>query len=214
MIVKNTDLDQAQTVYVIDDDASIRSSLKWLLESVQIRVEVFEAGHAFLEACSGDLSGCLVLDVRMPGMSGLQLMKRLHHTGIQTPIIFLSAHGDLPMAVQALKDGAFDFLEKPCNNQGILDCVQRALEKDTLRRTRLNVDSDLMKRLASLTAREEKVMELVIAGRSNKEIGRELNISFKTVEAHRGRLMTKMGVGSLVDLVRIMTTYYANQGNR
>lgn len=201
--------DQKQTVFVIDDEATIRNSLKWLLESVQIPVEIFDSAHAFLAAHADDLSGCLILDVRMPGMSGLELMKRLHRTGMRTPIIFLSAHGDVPMAVQALKDGAFDFIEKPYNNQRLLDCVQHALERDALNRAHRNADEGVSDRLKSLTPREQQIITLVVAGKSNKEIGRQLDISHKTIEAHRGRLMSKMGVNNLVDLVRLMSTHYA-----
>lgn len=200
---------QTQTVFVVDDEASVRDSLKWLLESVRIPVQTFESGHAFLAAHTVDRSGCLVLDVRMPGMSGLELMKRLHNAGMRAPIIFLSAHGDVPMAVQTLKDGAFDFLEKPYNNQRFLDCIQCALEHDALNRMHRNVDANLLERLKSLTPREQETIDLVVSGKSSKEIGNLLGISHKTVEAHRGRLMAKMGVGSLVDLVRVMTAHYA-----
>jgi two-component system response regulator TtrR len=203
---------QQQTVFVVDDEVSVRNSLKWLLESVQIPVQTFESGHAFLAAHTDDRHGCIVLDVRMPGMSGLELMKRLHNTGIRTPIIFLSAHGDVPMAVQALKDGAFNFLEKPYNNQRFLDCVQSALEHDALNRLQRNTDENLLDRLKNLTAREQEIINLVVAGKSNKEIAKLLGISYKTVEAHRGRLMTKMGVRCLVDLVRVMTAYYTAHG--
>jgi len=202
-----------QTVFVVDDEVSVRNSLKWLLESVQIPVQTFESGHAFLAAHTDERYGCVVLDVRMPGMSGLELMKRLHNMGLRTPIIFLSAHGDVPMAVQALKDGAFDFLEKPYNNQRFLDCVQSALEHDALNRLNRNADEELLGRLKNLTVREQEIINLVVAGKSNKDIGKLLNISHKTVEAHRGRLMAKMGVNNLVDLVRVMTTHYAANGN-
>jgi FixJ family two-component response regulator len=204
---------QKQTVFVVDDEVSVRSSLKWLLESVQIPVQTFESGHDFLAAHTDDRHGCIVLDVRMPGMSGLELMKRLHNMGLRAPIIFLSAHGDVPMAVQALKDGAFDFLEKPYNNQRFLDCVQSALERDALNRLNRNADEELLERLKNLTVREQEIINLVVAGKSNKEIGKLLSISHKTVEAHRGRLMAKMGVNNLVDLVRVMTTHYAANGN-
>lgn len=204
---------QQPTVFVVDDEASIRNSLKWLLESVRVPVQTFESGHDFLAAHTDDRRGCIVLDVRMPGMSGLEIMKRLHNRGVRTPIIFLSAHGDVPMAVQALKDGAFDFLEKPYNNQRFLDCVQSALEHDTLNRLHQNADEDLLERLKNLTAREREIINLVVAGKSNKETAQSLGISHKTVEAHRGRLMTKMGASSLVDLVRIMTTHYATQSD-
>lgn len=204
---------KGQTVFVVDDEASVRNSLKWLLESVQIPVETFESGQSFLSAHTDERRGCIVLDVRMPGISGLELMKRLRGMGVRTPIIFLSAHGDVPMAVQALKDGAFDFLEKPYNNQKFLDCVQGALEHDALNRVRQNADNDLLARLDNLTTREKEIIDLVIAGKSNKEIANILGISPKTVEAHRGRLMTKIGVTNVVDLVRIMTAHYAAQGN-
>lgn len=204
---------RGQTVFVVDDEVSVRNSLRWLLESVQIPVETFESGHAFLAACTDDLRGCVVLDVRMPGMSGIELMKRLRAMDMRAPIIFLSAHGEVPMAVQALKDGAFDFLEKPYNNQKFLDCVQRALEHDALSRVHRNADEDLLARLRNLTPREQEIIDMIVAGRSNKGIAKSLGISHKTVEAHRSRLMTKMGVTNVVDLVRLMTAHYAARGN-
>lgn len=203
---------QKPTVFVVDDEVSIRNSLKWLLESVRIPVETFESAHAFIAAYTGSMCGCVVLDIRMPGMSGLELMKRLRNLGMRTPIIFLSAHGDVPMAVQALKDGAFDFLEKPYNNQKFLDCVQSALEHDALNRIHRTADNDFFDRLKNLTPREHEIVGQIVAGKSNKETAKLLGISHKTVEAHRSRLMTKMGVTSLVDLVRQMTAHYAAYG--
>lgn len=199
---------QGQTVFVVDDEMTVRNSLKWLLESVKIPVETFESGQSFLIAYHEEMRGCLVLDIRMPQLSGLELMKRLRSQDIQMPIIFLSAHGDIPMAVQALKDGAFDFLEKPYNNQKFLDCVQNALEYESVNQVRKNADDDLTTRLENLTPRERDIINLVVSGKSNKEIAKTLNISHKTVEAHRGRLMLKMGVNNVIDLVRLMTTHY------
>lgn len=203
---------QGQTVFVVDDEESVRSSLRWLLESVQIAVETFDSGRAFLDFYSDDLRGCVVLDVRMPGISGLELMKRLQSMGMRTPVIFLSAHGDIPMAVQALKDGAFNFLEKPYNNQKFLDCVQSALEYDALNRVHRNADNDVLARLNQLTPREHEIIKFIVSGKSNKEIARLLCISHKTVEAHRGRLMAKMGANNVVDLVRLITPYFSPQG--
>lgn len=200
-----------QTVYVVDDEVSVRDSIKWLLDSVKMPVETFDSAHAFLSINTDHLRGCIVLDVRMPNMSGLELMKRIQALGLRIPIVFLSAHADVPMAVQALKDGAFDFLEKPYNNQRFLDCIQSALEHDLLTQAHRHADDDLLARLKGLTVREREIIDLVIAGKSNKEMARLLNISHKTVEAHRGRLMTKMGVTNVVDLVRLMATHYATQ---
>lgn len=198
-----------QTVVVVDDEASVRDSLKWLIESIGIPVQTFESGAAFLATCSDSRRACVVLDVRMPGMSGLEVMRRLHGRGRRTPVIFLSGHGDVSMAVRALKEGAFDFLEKPPNSQRFLDCIQSALELDALRRAKQNAEDAFFERLNTLTARELEIIGLVVAGMSNKDAGRLLGISYKTVEAHRSRLMQKMGVGCLADLVRLMTAHHA-----
>ena len=204
-------MDKNQTVFVVDDDVSIRNSVKWLLDSVRIPALTFDSAAAFLTAYSLKMDGCVILDVRMPGMSGTELMKRFHQLGGRIPIIFLSAHGDIPMAVQALKDGAFDFIEKPYKNQQLLDCVQRALELNAQNKKRRSADETLQHHLDGLTQRERQILDLVVAGKTNKEIGQHLCISYKTVESHRSRLMMKMSASNLAELIRTVTAYRAGQ---
>lgn len=190
-----------QVVFIVDDDEAMRDSLAWLLESNALRVKVFASGEAFLAAWHAGMAGCLVLDVRMPGMSGLELHERLQGLQSSLPIIFVTGHGDVPMAVSALKKGAADFIEKPFNNQDILRLVEQCLAVDreqfSQRRRRAEIDE----RLASLTPREREVLDLMAAGRLNKQIADDLGISIKTVEVHRARVMDKMAVRSLAELV-------------
>jgi FixJ family two-component response regulator len=193
-----------QTVYVVDDDESVRGSLRWLLESIRLRVETFDSAESFLKAFNPANAGCLVLDVRMPGMSGPELMDRLNKAGATIPIIFLSAHGDVPLAVRAMKGGAIDFLQKPYNNQQFLERVHQALDHDAKLRAERSRVGDYATRVSALTPRERQILDKVVAGLSNKLIARELNISYKTVEAHRGRLMRKMGVGSFAELLQVV----------
>jgi FixJ family two-component response regulator len=193
-----------QTVFVIDDDKSVRDSIQWLLESIGLRVETFESAESFLRQWSPGRPGCLVLDVRMPGMSGPELMDKLGAPTPSLPIIFLSAHGDVPLAVRAMKGGAVDFLQKPYNNQTFLERVRQALEQDAQASRKRSQQSGLSARLAALTGRERQVLKGVVAGHSNKEIARELDISYKTVEVHRGRLMQKMEVHSIVELLQLV----------
>lgn len=193
-----------QTVFVVDDDKSVRDSIQWLLESIGLRVETFESAESFLGRYSPARPGCLVLDVRMPGLSGPELMDKLGAPKPFLPIIFLSAHGDVPLAVRAMKGGAVDFLQKPYNNQTFLERVRQALEQDAqARRKRLQQDG-VSARLAALTDRERQVLKGVVAGHSNKEIARELDISYKTVEVHRGRLMQKMDAHSIAELLQLV----------
>lgn len=197
-------LDPAQTVYVVDDEASVRESLRWLLESIRLRVQTFDSAEAFLEAVTPEACGCLVLDVRLRGMSGPELMDTLRERRMRLPILFLSAHGDVPLAVRAMKGGAIDFLQKPYNNQQFLDRVYQALQQDLHGRSERRRAVDLRARLEALTTREREILDQVVAGRSNKEVGRNLGISYKTVEAHRGRLMRKMGAASFAELLQMM----------
>lgn len=192
------------TVFVVDDENSVRESIRWLLESIRLKVETFDSAESFLRSYSPDRGGCVVLDVRMPGMSGPELMDRLSAMGSSLPIIFLSAHGDVPMAVRAMKGGAVDFLQKPYNNQTFLERIRQALQQDAQRRVRRQQRDDVDARLSALTERERQVLNGVIAGRSNKEIARELDISFKTVEAHRSRLMQKMEAKSFAELMQLV----------
>jgi FixJ family two-component response regulator len=196
--------DDGETVFIIDDEEPVRRSLRYLLEAVKLKVEDFDSAEAFLAAKTTAASGCIVLDVRMPGISGPELMDRLNRGGPSMPIIFLSAHGDVPLAVRAMRGGAIDFLQKPPNSQVFLDCVRRALEHSRRTREERTEAASVEQRLATLTAREREVLEGLIAGRSNKLIARELEISYKTVEAHRGRLMRKMSASSYAELVNMI----------
>lgn len=196
----------SQTVFIVDDEESVRSSLRWLLESIHLKVATFESAEAFLKTYSTSQAGCLVLDVRMPGMSGPELMDRLNADGINIPMIFLSAHGDVPLAVRAMKGGAIDFLQKPYNNQTFLERVRQALSRDAGSRQQQKYSEDVSARLAALTLREREVLALIVEGQSNKLIARQLDISHKTVEAHRGRLMRKMGANSFAELLHLMLT--------
>ncbi len=193
----------APTVFVVDDDAAVRQSFEWLVGSVGLRTETFESAQAFLKAYDPDRPGCLVLDVRMPGMSGLELQERLLAEGITLPIIVVSGYGDVPTAVRVMKQGAVDFVEKPFSDQAMLDRIQASIEFDLQTREADAKRAGARNNLANLTRRETEVMESVIAGRSNKEIARALAISPKTVEVHRANVMKKMRADSLADLVRL-----------
>jgi two-component system response regulator FixJ len=191
------------TVFVVDDDAAVRKSLRWLLESVSLPVETFATGQEFLDAFDPDRPGCLVVDVRLPEMSGLELQERLAARGATLPAIVITAHGDVPMAVRAMKGGAIDFLEKPFSDQLLLDRVQQALRLDSQVRQQRERQGQVVARLNLLTPREREVLERVVQGKSNKVMAAELDISTKTVEAVRARLMRKMQADSVADLVRM-----------
>jgi FixJ family two-component response regulator len=191
-----------QCVFIIDDDEAMRDSLAWLLESNGMNVRSFESGEVFLDAYSEDMAGCLVLDVRMPGMSGLELHEKLQGLRSTLPIIFVTGHGDVPMAVSALKKGAADFIEKPFNDKEILRLVEQCLAADREQFGRRRRRAEIQRRMTSLTLREREVMELIAAGRLNKQVADDLGISIKTVEVHRGRVMDKMEVRSLAELVQ------------
>ena len=190
-------------VFVVDDDQALRDSLSWLLESVRLPARTFTSAHEFLQFYDRSQPGCLVLDVRMPGMSGLELLDRLVADDAPIPVILLTAHADVPMAVRALKTGAVDFLTKPFNSQELLDRIQVALENDRRgRRNRAQIAGFTL-RFDTLTPREREVMTLVVGGCSNKEIAAQLGVSAKTVEAHRNKVMEKTQAGSVADLVRM-----------
>ena len=199
--------EEEPTVFVVDDESSVRSSLQWLLESIRLKVETFESAEAFLAKILTDRPGCLVLDVRMPGLTGPELMDRLHEKHFGMPIIFLSGHGDVPLAVHTMKGGAFDFLQKPYNNQQFLERVRNALELDLKNRSMRRQQGDTGTRIDGLSGREREILDLVIEGQSNKVIGRALGISYKTVEAHRARLMRKMGVASFAELMQVVLAF-------
>jgi two-component system, LuxR family, response regulator FixJ len=191
------------TVFVVDDEPIIRTSLQRLFQSVSLKVEVFATASEFLQAYQKGSPGCVVLDVRMPGISGLDLQDRMAERGIDIPIIFITAYGDVPMAVRALKAGAVDFLQKPYNNQTLLDCVQDAIERDAKARSEQVRHTELDALFAELTPREREVMDLVVSGKANREIATELGLSAKTIEVHRAHVMHKLRVDSLADLVRL-----------
>lgn len=193
---------EAAIIHIVDDDEAFRDSLLWLLESHDYRVVGHDSAEAFLEGFGSDGTGCLVLDIRMPGMSGLELFEELCARGSDWPVIFITGHGDVPMAVQAVKRGAHDFLEKPFNQQSLLDAVESALAASRSRRASEAARVAIEDRLASLTSREREVLDKVIEGKMNKVIADELGISIKTVEAHRGKMMDKMGARSIADLVQ------------
>ena len=192
----------AQQVYVVDDDASARESLCWLLETEGIPARPFDSAEAFLAAYSSDWQGCITVDIRMPGQSGLQLQEALNAWHNRMPVIVLTGHADVPIAIRAMKQGAFDFLEKPYADDELLDCVRRALElgREIDRAERETVIA--AKAIEQLTEREREVMCLVVDGHTNKAVAAELGISEKTVEVHRARVMEKTGARSLSELVR------------
>ncbi len=193
-----------QTVFVVDDDGPVRDSLDALIRSIGIEVEAFASAEAFLEAFDPSRAGCLVLDVRMPGIGGLELQKRLRAMNARLPIIFITGHGDIPMAVQALREGAMDFLEKPFRHQELLEQVQQALAQDQKTRQALQRRDLVMASLEKLTPRETEVMEKIVEGKQTKIIARELGISQKTAEIHRARVMEKTEARSAAHLVRMV----------
>ena len=190
-------------VFVIDDDESVRTSLKSLFESIGLHVQLFASADAFLRSERPNVACCLVLDVRLPGLSGIEFQSELAKAGIDIPIIFLTGHGDIPMTVQAMKAGAIEFLTKPCRDQELLDAVRLAIERHRARRKDGQHRSILRDKFASLSPREKEVVALVTAGLLNKQIAAELKISEVTVKMHRGNIMRKMQARSLADLVRM-----------
>lgn len=191
-------------VFVVDDDPAIRKSLRWLIESINIKVMAFNSGGEFLESYDPCMPGCVVLDVRMPGMNGLDLLDKLRERGIEIPAIMMTAFGDVPMAVRAMKAGAVDFFEKPVSDQVLLDQIQRAIAKDLENRAGRADHLRIAQRKERLTKRETEVMRLVVDGLSSKQIAGELGISFKTIEAHRAKIMRKMEARSVPELIRMI----------
>jgi len=198
-------------VFIVDDDAAVRDSLRWLMDSVGLRVEEFASGETFLEHITPLHPGCVVLDLRMPGLGGFEVYQRLREREIDLPVIIISGHGDVPIAVRALKSGVADFIEKPFSDQELLDCVQQALRRDLDNRVQQLKREELMARYLTLTPRELDVLRLVVDGSANKEVSAILGISLKTVETHRARVMDKMAAGSVSELVR-MTLIIESKG--
>jgi len=191
------------TIFVVDDDQAMRQSLTWLIESVGMAVETFDSANAFLGSYYPGRAGCLLLDVRMPGMSGLDLQGYLNQHEIYIPVIIITGHGDVHMAVSALKAGAVDFIEKPFDDEALLESVQKALTLDQHQRSVQAERAEIAARLSLLTPREHEVMDMVTDGQSNKWIAKQLGVSAKTVEAHRAKVMEKMSADSLAELVRM-----------
>jgi FixJ family two-component response regulator len=191
------------TVFIIDDDRGMRQAIHDLVESVGLRAESFATGEEFLGTRQIGRPSCLVLDVRLPQMSGLDFQRRLAESGMQIPIIFVTAHGDIPMSVRALKSGAVEFLTKPFRDQDLLDAIQQALERDRITQKEQAEIQDLEERYHALTVREREVMPLVVSGMLNKQIASEIGASEATVKIHRGNVMHKMQAASVVDLVRM-----------
>lgn len=196
--------ERSPTVFIVDDDEAVRSSLRLLIKSVGLVPSALGSAREFLEKYDPAQSGCLVLDVRMPEMSGLELQEQLNRQGAVIPVIFITGHGDVPMAVEAMQAGAFDFLQKPFRDQDLIDRIQRALEKDRANRAVLNERTLIRERLESLTPREREVLEMVSSGKPNKIMAADLGVSQRTVEIHRARVMEKMGASSLAQLVRMV----------
>jgi FixJ family two-component response regulator len=192
------------TVFVVDDDPAMRESLCWLIESIGLAVRTFPSADAFLAGYDAAAPGCVVLDVRMPGMSGLELAARLADLRSTLPVLLITGHGDVPMAVRALKNGVFDFFEKPFNDQALLERIQQAIDHDAVARQSRRHVEQFEFRLTTLSRRERQVLDLVVVGRLNKQIALELDLSEKTVETHRANAMRKMGAASLVELVRMV----------
>ena len=191
-------------VFVVDDDEAVRDALGFLLQSVGLATKTFASANDFLTFYNDCQPGCLVSDIRMPGMSGLDLQQELIQRDCGLPIIFITGHGDIPMAVDAIKKGAQDFLTKPFRDQDLLDCIKVAMEKDAMQRSEQVHRESVMQRLSSLSNREKQVLELVVTGTSNKEIAAQLHLSHRTVEVHRSRMMEKMQTRSLAQLVKLM----------
>ena len=193
-----------QTVYIVDDDDAVRDALALLMDSVGLQSTSYASARQFLDSYTPELTGCLVLDIRMPGMNGLDLQTRLNEIHSLLPIIFITGHGDIPMAVQAMQQGAADFLQKPFRDQDLLDRIAQAMDLDRRNRKTLEEEHLIAARIASLTQREQQVMELVVEGRANKVMAADLGVSQRTVEIHRAHMMEKMQANSVAHLVRLV----------
>ncbi len=202
---------QASTVFVVDDDQEVRAALKLLLQSVGLNVEDFGSAQEYLDQFDPNEAGCLILDVRMPGINGLELQAQLKKQPLHPPIIIITGHGDVPMAVRAMQAGAMHFIEKPFSDQELLDSVYRAIEHDARERGKAMKLADIQERFNRLTPREREVMDMVVEGKRNKVIAGDLNVSQSTVEAHRSRVMEKMEADSISALMRMAITLELGQ---
>ncbi len=202
---------KAPTIYVVDDDESMRQAIALLLRTVGYSPVVFARPGDFLSKYDSNQHGCVVLDIRMPDMSGLEVQQVLNRAGALLPVIFITGHGDIPMAVQAMKDGAFDFLTKPFRDQDLLDRINNALKQDSENRAAVDKHADLRRRAESLTAREREVLALVVDGKANKVVAIDLGLSERTVEIHRANVMEKMGARSVAHLVKMYLTLNGEQ---
>ncbi len=191
------------TVYIVDDDQAIRHAMSLLLKSVDIDHQVYNSADEFLELFNGNDNGCLVLDIRMPGLGGLELQEKLIESDNALPIIFITGHGDIPMAVEAMQKGAFDFIQKPFRDQELLDRISEALNTARERQSERALKHNVQERINTLTKREHEVLDLVVTGKPNKIIAHELGVSQRTIEIHRARVMEKMAAKSLAELVRM-----------
>ncbi|HVY79589.1 MAG TPA: response regulator transcription factor [Steroidobacteraceae bacterium] len=207
--------DLAPTVYIIDDDNGVRTSIRVLMKSVGLPAATFASAQEFLASYNPAMAGCVVLDIRMPGMSGMELQEALNERGAVIPVIFVTGHGDVPMAVEAMRHGAFDFLQKPFRDQDLIDRVQAALARDRETREELKEHSRIRARIATLTPREKEVLDLLTVGKANKMMAQDLGLSQRTVEIHRAHVMEKMGAKSVAQLVRmVMELQYSESGTR
>ncbi len=204
-------LSTAPTIYIVDDDDSMRRAITLLLRTVGYNPVAFTRPGEFLSKFDPNLHGCLVLDIRMPEMSGLEIQQQLNRTGAMLPVIFITGHGDIPMAVQAMKDGAFDFLTKPFRDQDFLDRINTALKQDAESRAELEKHTELRRRSESLTPREKEVFELIVDGKANKVVAIDLGLSERTVEIHRGNVMEKMAARSVAHLVKMYLTLHPDR---
>src|SRR5579863_67711 len=209
-MAKPSDNSNSPVIYVVDDDDGMRRALDTLLSTVGYKTAVFARPSAFLADFKPDSPGCLVLDIRMPDMSGLEVQQHLNRTGSMLPVIFITGHGDVPMAVQAMKEGAFEFVQKPFRDQDLLDRINHALKLDAENRSTVARRADIQHRIESLTPRERQVMDLVVDGAANKVIAIDLDLSERTVEIHRAKVMEKMGARSVAHLVKLHLTLTDN----
>lgn len=196
-------MEVAACVHIVEDDDAVRDSLQMMLDSIGRDTKAFDSADSFLNAYNQDMAGCIVLDIRMPGMNGMELQRKLNEINSILPIIFVTGHGDVPMAVEAMQQGAVDFVQKPYREQELLDKISQAMELDEQNRSSLQQRQVIMEKMQSLTPREQDVMQLMVEGKANKVIAIDLDISQRTVEIHRARVMEKLGANSLAHLVRM-----------